>query len=73
MWELRRAAQAEAYKAREQVKNEILKQRIQSKFDSKSLEDKLGNLMRNDLFSAKVLQSSHSLPSLRSTGPVQEG
>ncbi|CAE7667608.1 kidins220, partial [Symbiodinium necroappetens] len=65
MWELRRAAQAEAYKAREQVKNEILKQRIQSKFDSKSLEDKLGNLMRNDLFSAKVLQSSHSLPSLR--------
>ncbi|CAE7257570.1 unnamed protein product [Symbiodinium sp. KB8] len=73
MWELRRAAQAEAYKAREQVKNEILKQRIQSKFDSKSLEDKLGSLMRNDLFSAKVLQSSHSLPSLRSTGPVQEG
>ncbi|CAJ1399276.1 unnamed protein product [Effrenium voratum] len=63
MWELRRAAQAEAYKARELVKDEILKQRIESKFDSKRLENKLGSLMQSDLFSAKILQSS-SLPSL---------
>eukprot|EP00438_Fugacium_kawagutii_P005003 Skav230042 [mRNA] locus=scaffold465:193451:197803:+ [translate_table: standard] len=35
MWELRRAAQAEAYKAREAVKTEILRQRIASAFDSK--------------------------------------
>ena len=64
MWELRRAAQAEAYKARAQVKDEILRQRIASKFDSKRLEVKLESVMQSDLFSAKVLQSSHSMPSL---------
>eukprot|EP00930_Biecheleria_cincta_P100220 TRINITY_DN91846_c0_g1_i1.p1 TRINITY_DN91846_c0_g1~~TRINITY_DN91846_c0_g1_i1.p1 ORF type:complete len:519 (+),score=199.39 TRINITY_DN91846_c0_g1_i1:130-1686(+) len=65
MWELRRAAQSEAYFAREQVKNEIMKQRIESKFDSKKLEKKLESLMKSDMFTAKILQSSSSMPSLR--------
>ncbi|CAL1154425.1 unnamed protein product [Cladocopium goreaui] len=63
MWELRKAAQAEAYKARECVKEEILKQRIESKFNSKKVEGKLGTLMQSDLFSAKILQST-SVPAL---------
>jgi len=58
MWELRKAAQAEAYKARECVKEEILKQRIESKFNSKKVEGKLGSLMQNDIFSAKILEST---------------
>merc|ERR1712151_1336671 len=33
LWDLRRFAQTEAYRAREQVKGEIMKQRIQSKFN----------------------------------------
>lgn len=65
MWELRRAAQAEAYKAREAVKTEILRQRIASAFDSKKLESKLENLMKSDVFSAKVITSSHSMPAIR--------
>eukprot|EP00913_Durusdinium_trenchii_P033376 g31245.t1 len=48
MWELRRGAQAEAYKAREAVKTEILRQRIASAFDSKKLESKLEGLMKSD-------------------------
>merc|ERR1712032_157281 len=40
LWELRRHAQSEAYRAREQVKSEIMRQRIRSKFDSKALEKK---------------------------------
>ncbi|CAE7306217.1 KDM1B [Symbiodinium sp. CCMP2456] len=64
MWELRRAAQAEAYKARAQVKDEILRQRIASKFDSKKLEVKLESVMQSDLFSAKetiVAEDEHGL------------
>jgi len=64
MWELRRAAQAEAYKARSQVKDEIMRQRVASKFDSKKLEVKLESVMQSDLFSAKVLHSSVSMPKL---------
>ncbi|CAJ1453215.1 unnamed protein product [Effrenium voratum] len=67
MWDLRRAAQAEAYKAREMVKSEILKQRIDSKFDSKKLESKLESLMKSEAFSAKILQTSHSTPSFKAT------
>eukprot|EP00435_Cladocopium_sp_Y103_P045033 s1800_g12.t2 len=62
MWELRRAAQAEAYKAREAVKTEILRQRIASAFDSKKLESKLENLMKSDMFSAKIITSSSCAP-----------
>jgi len=55
MWNLRKAAQSEAYRAREAVKMEIMKQRIESKFNSKKLESKLGTLMASDMFSAKIL------------------
>lgn len=66
MWGLRRAAQSEAYRAREIVKNEIMKQRIQSKFNSKALDKKLKTLLASDMFSAKILQTSSSMPSLKS-------
>merc|ERR1719440_955494 len=65
MWNLRKAAQSEAYRAREAVKMEIMKQRIESKFNSKKLENKLGTLMASDMFSAKILQTSNSMPSLK--------
>lgn len=39
---------AEAYKAREAVKTEILRQRISSSFDSEKLERKLKGLMESD-------------------------
>ena len=49
------------------VKSEILKQRIDSKFDSKKLESKLESLMKSEAFSAKILQTSHSTPSFKAT------
>jgi hypothetical protein len=64
LWQIRRAQQAEAYRAREVVKEEILKQRIASKYNSKALESKLGTM--------KVLQSSSSLPSLRSVNSTSQ-
>jgi len=67
MWNLRKAAQSEAYRAREAVKMEIMKQRIESKFNSKKLENKLGTLMASDMFSAKILQTSNSMPSLKNS------
>merc|ERR1712060_560825 len=65
LWNLRRYQQSEAYRAREQVKNEIMRQRIKSKFDSKSLEQRLNKLMAQDVFSEKILDRSSSLPTLR--------
>merc|ERR550532_123339 len=38
--EIRRQAQSEAYRARELVKNEIMRQRVTSKYDSKLLESR---------------------------------
>lgn len=70
MWQLRRAAQSEAYRARELVKQEIMRQRIASKFNSKILEQKLEGLMKSDMFSAKILQTSSSMPSLKSGASV---
>merc|ERR1719473_1194253 len=35
LWQLRRQGQTEAYRARELVKNEIIRQRVSSQFDSK--------------------------------------
>eukprot|EP00933_Yihiella_yeosuensis_P042207 TRINITY_DN3675_c0_g1_i1.p1 TRINITY_DN3675_c0_g1~~TRINITY_DN3675_c0_g1_i1.p1 ORF type:complete len:525 (-),score=157.67 TRINITY_DN3675_c0_g1_i1:294-1868(-) len=67
MWQLRRAAQSEAYRARELVKSEIMRQRVTSKFDSTKLEKKLEGLMKSDMFSAKILQTSNSMPSLKSS------
>merc|ERR1712050_691288 len=65
LWELRRHAQTEAYRAREQVKGEVMKQRIQSKFNSKALQKKLESLMQQDCFNEKILGSSSSMPALR--------
>merc|ERR1712217_624198 len=71
LWELRRYAQTEAYRAREQVKGEIMKQRIQSKFNSKALQKKLENLMQQDCFNEKILGNSHSMPALRGANSSQ--
>jgi len=65
MHNMRRASQKEAYRARELVKSEIMRQRISSKFNSKSLEEKLGDLL-NRAFSEKALASSASAPALKS-------
>mmetsp|Transcript_24934 Transcript_24934/g.71567 ORF Transcript_24934/g.71567 Transcript_24934/m.71567 type:complete len:528 (-) Transcript_24934:349-1932(-) len=75
LWQLRRHQQSEAYRAREQVKSEIMRQRIRSKFDSKALEKKLHDLMNQDVFTEKILGQSTSMPSLRPAGggSMQEG
>merc|ERR1712039_7355 len=65
--EIRRSAQGEAYRAREIVKNEIMRQRVASKYDSKALEKQLNALMKHDIFTPKVLQSSSSMPLLRAS------
>lgn len=65
--EIRRTAQGEAYRAREIVKNEIMRQRVASKYDSKSLEAQLQTLMNHDIFTPKVLQTSASLPLLQAS------
>merc|ERR1712113_544629 len=64
LWNLRRFQQSEAYRAREQVKNEIMRQRIKSKFDSKTLEQRLNKLMAQDVFSEKILNHSSSMPTI---------
>jgi len=71
LWELRRYAQTEAYRAREQVKNEIMKQRIHSKFNSKALHKKLEALMQQDCFTEKILGNSASMPALRGANSSQ--
>merc|ERR1719188_2514680 len=65
--EIRRSAQSEAYRAREIVKNEIMRQRVASKYDSKQLEKQLQGLMNHDIFTPKVLQSSASLPLIQAS------
>merc|ERR1711870_39828 len=65
LWELRRHAQTQAYQAREHVKGEIMRQRIQSKFNSKALQKKLETLMQQDCFNERILGNSSSMPALR--------
>mmetsp|Transcript_149937 Transcript_149937/g.462865 ORF Transcript_149937/g.462865 Transcript_149937/m.462865 type:complete len:524 (+) Transcript_149937:143-1714(+) len=67
LWQIRQQAQLEAYRARELVKSEIMRQRIASKYDPKFLEMKLNSLMSHDIFTPKVLQTSTSLPLLTSS------
>lgn len=71
IWSLRRYAQGEGYKAREQVKGEIMRQRIKSKFDSKLLEKKLASIMQQDCFTDKLLGGSVSMPALRPQATVE--
>merc|ERR1712137_337099 len=49
LWQLRRAAQSQAYAAREMVKNENM----------------LATLMQHELFTPKILQTSTSMPVIR--------
>merc|ERR1719399_1714563 len=60
MWQIRRATQTEAYRAREIVKNEIMRQRVASKFNSKDLAVHVDTHLQHDLFTPKILQSSTS-------------
>jgi len=68
LWGLRRQGQSEAYRAREIVKTEIIRQRVASSFDSKKITKQLAGLMQQDIFHPKVLHSSSSMPLLTKTG-----
>lgn len=68
LWMLRRSTQNEAYKAREAVKRDIMRQRVESKFDSHLLKRKLEGIMSQDCFNERVLGGSTSMPSLRAPG-----
>merc|ERR1719311_1021189 len=73
LWQIRRAAQTEAYRARELVKNEIMRQRVASKFNSKDLTMHVDTHLQHDLFTPKILQTSTSMPVLKTTlEPTQE-
>lgn len=65
LWQIRRATQTEAYRARELVKNEIMRQRVASKFNSKDLAMHVDNHLSHDLFTPKILQTSSSMPTLK--------
>jgi len=62
--DLRRQQQNEIYRCREAVKNEIMNQRVKSKFNSKALEKKLMDLLSMDTLE-KSLSGSTSMPALR--------
>jgi len=65
LWQIRRATQTEAYRARELVKNEIMRQRVSSKFNSADLDKHVQNHLNHDLFTPKILQTSSSMPVLK--------
>jgi hypothetical protein len=65
LWQIRRATQTEAYRARELVKNEIMRQRIASKFNAKDLAVHVDAHLKHDLFTPKILQTSASMPMLK--------
>merc|ERR1719440_1831186 len=50
LWQIRRATQTEAYRARELVKNEIMHQRVKSQFNSKDLAVHVDKHLQHDLF-----------------------
>jgi len=74
LWNLRRQGQTEAYRARELVKNEIIRQRISSQFNSKKVTTQFTNLMQQDIFHPKVLHQTSSMPTLKPVAeqPAQE-
>merc|ERR1711870_74927 len=65
LWQIRMTAQMEAHRARELVKSEIIRQRVRSQFDSRILSKKVTTLMNQDVFHPKVVQTSHSMPTLK--------
>mmetsp|Transcript_96652 Transcript_96652/g.152929 ORF Transcript_96652/g.152929 Transcript_96652/m.152929 type:complete len:532 (-) Transcript_96652:142-1737(-) len=66
LWQIRRATQTEAYRAREIVKNEIMRQRVKSAFKTDDLAKHVESHLTHDLFNPKILQTSSSMPALRS-------
>jgi myosin heavy subunit len=64
LFEIRKAQQTEAYRARELVRSEIMRQRIASKYNSKLLEDKMQQLDITPGMAAS-LSSSASMPDLK--------
>jgi len=69
LWQIRRATQTEAYWARELVKNEIMRQRVASKFNSADLAVHVDHHLQHDLFTPKILQTSSSMPTLTRNDP----
>jgi len=65
LWQIRRATQTEAYRAREIVKNEIMRQRVKSQFKTDDLAKHVESHLTHDLFNPKILQTSSSMPALR--------
>lgn len=64
LFEIRKAQQTEAYRARELVRSEIMRQRIASKYNSKLLEEKMQQLDITPGMAAS-LSSSASMPNLK--------
>merc|ERR1712118_35603 len=64
LWQIRKATQVEAVRAREALKNEIMSQRIASRYDSKRVGGELNNIMKHPLFSPAVIQGTMSMPTL---------
>mmetsp|Transcript_130042 Transcript_130042/g.352856 ORF Transcript_130042/g.352856 Transcript_130042/m.352856 type:complete len:539 (+) Transcript_130042:120-1736(+) len=64
LFEIRKAQQTEAYRARELVRSEIMRQRIASKYNSKALEEKMQQLDITPGIAAS-LSSSASMPNLK--------
>merc|ERR1719262_562306 len=70
LWNVRKATQVEAARARESVKNQIMSQRIASRYDSKRVGGELNQIMNHPLFSPTVVQGSMSMPTMGQT-PAQ--
>jgi hypothetical protein len=66
LWQIRRATQTEAYRARELVKNEIMRQRVKSQFKTDDLAKHVQRHLQHDLFTPNILQTSSSMPALKS-------
>jgi len=71
LWQIRKATQVEAARARESVKNQVMSQRIASRYDSKKVGGELDSIMKHPLFSPAVIQGSASMPTL-SQAPAQQ-
>jgi hypothetical protein len=71
LWNIRRATQVEAARAREAVKNQIMHQRITSKYDSKRVGNELNTIMKHPLFSPAVINGTQSMPQLAQAPPQQ--
>lgn len=56
--EIRRQAQSEAHKAREQIKRQIHSQRVTSKYDAQGVADTLELLMQNEFLHPNIVNSA---------------